>query len=88
MIKFQKLTAYHAKTEEEAIWLLAEDNKQGFKWRSGQSFLIRTSFDVYNSKTVYLIVEGMYCNLDYAKNNNYKIISVESLMTNKVIEIW
>lgn len=38
MVKFEEKTAYHAETEEEAIWLLQEADKQGYKLATKNSF--------------------------------------------------
>lgn len=85
MVEFKTNTAYHAETEEEAIWLLTEADKQGYEWRSGCSFLNNVR---YQQDRCYYPIEGQHSDLEWAKNNHYNIIKIKHLITEKQIELW
>ena len=84
-IEFKPNVAYHAETREEAIRLLNEAHRQGFKWNNGDSYLSGDNWNHYGSSTCYVINEG-YCSPKiYLEASNYYIIKVKDLFNLKNI---
>jgi len=71
--------AIHCDTEEKANKLLKEFDRLGKKWRFGGSYLEEDCYEGYNDKTCYSNCGG-YCEIDYYKDNNHKIYSLEDII--------
>ena len=71
--------AVHCKTEEEAVDFCKQMHGQGMKWCNGESYLKNTIYDMFNERTCYY-GDGKYSSLDFAENNNYKILEWSDYM--------
>lgn len=71
--------AVHCKTEEEAKDFCRQMHGQGMKWSNGESYLKNTIYDMFNERTCYY-GDGKYSSLDFAENNNYKILEWSDYM--------
>lgn len=65
--------AVNCKTEEEAKDFCKQMHKHRMKWRSGESYLKNTNYDMYNERTCYY-GDGEYSTRDFAEKYNYKIL--------------
>lgn len=71
--------AVHCKTEEEAVDFCKQMHEHGMKWCNGESYLKNTIYDMFNERTCYY-GDGKYSSLDFAENNNYKILEWSDYM--------
>lgn len=69
----------HCKTEEEAVDFCKQMHEHGMKWCNGESYLKNTIYDMFNERTCYY-GDGKYSSLDFAENNNYKILEWSDYM--------
>lgn len=85
MIQFKENTVYHAKTFEEAKWLLMQASIQGYKWIGGEDYTSKYNWSHHKNKTCYDITKGQYCEKDFYKGA-YKIVEVSTLMEEENIK--
>ena len=74
----RKGLAIHCDTKEKAIKLLKEFGKQGYKWKSGLSYLQRNYWNVCEDKTCYSNV-WTYGTADYYQEEGFEIIEFEEI---------
>lgn len=70
----------HCKTKEEAKSFCRFLHQNGRKWCDGYSYLEDNSWDVYARDAVYCFNEGVYCNIEYARDINYRILEWSDFM--------
>lgn len=63
----------HCKTEEEKDEFLNLLMSLGKNWNSGGSYSI-SNWYTYHNRTCYCFVGGTYCDIEYYKNEGYKIL--------------
>lgn len=72
---FEKDTAYHARTKEEAIKLFAEANRQGYRWYTGELYEEKIYWtERFNC---YDISGGTWASTEFYRNQGKKIVSVK-----------
>lgn len=71
----------HCETEEQAKDICKLMHKAGLEWKGGQSYLSKNNYVSYKSETCYFPIDGQYADLDYAKEENYKIYKAEQFLT-------
>lgn len=64
----------HCKTKEEAESFCRFLHQNGKKWSSGDSYLEFNRWDLYKTDTVYCFNLGMYCDVVFAKWQEYYTI--------------
>lgn len=69
-----KKVCMYCKTREEAEDFCNEMHKAGLKWRSGISYLEQSNSDSFIGFMCYFFNEGVYDNVEYAKDNDYQIL--------------
>lgn len=80
--------AVHCPTIKEAHRLLAFAHKNGYEWSSKIPYIdlngnFNDYYDYYKGRTCYAIENGGYCNIEYYKNKEYKIMTVDEFINNK-----
>lgn len=76
-MKIQDLTdkdVVHCPTQEQATELCNELDRLGRKWVNKESYKNNTAWVLYNHRTCYCIVGGMFANIEYCAQENYNII--------------
>lgn len=53
------------------------------KWRTGESYLTRTNYQIYEENTVYYFNQGSFGSLDMAKEFNNIILKMGGFYKNK-----
>ena len=74
----------HCETEEQAIAICKLMHDAGLTWRFGDSYLKTNEYSIYESETCYFPKEGEFCDLKYAKNENYTIYKAEQFLTKNI----
>ena len=77
-LKIDENTVVHCPTEELANKVLAIAYSLGYKWRSGDSYLLMNNWNDYKSETCYLLSDGTFDNTEYFIDSN--IISAEEFI--------
>lgn len=71
----------HCKTEEEANKVLELAEKIGYRWKyDSDSFKKKTNYNSFKEKTCYSFVEGMFCDIKYYKERNYRVITAQEFI--------
>ena len=70
----------HCETEEQANAICKLMHEAGFKWCNGKPYLYYNDYNSYKSETCYIVKEGTYCDLKYAKRSNYTIYKAEQFL--------
>lgn len=70
--------AMHCDTEEKAEIFCRFLHEHGKEWISGEPFIHNTSWKEWRENTVYFLDDFSYENVEYAKQNNYKILEFDS----------
>ena len=84
----QPNTVVHCKTRQQAMELLTEAHKNGFKWDSKKEYINISYYDNHLNNTCYHIYNGCYCNAEYAKSRDYKILKFEECkIMNKLLDV-
>ena len=73
----------HCETEEQAKAICKLMHEAGLKWKFKDSYLSNNNYDVYKSETCYFPRDGEFADLDYAKEENYKIYKAEQFLNQK-----
>lgn len=73
----------HCKTKEEAESFCRLLHQNGRKWRDGSSYMKDNKWDPYKADTVYYFNKGTYCDVEYARHFNYKILEWSDFMEDK-----
>lgn len=71
----------HCKTEKEARNFCDYLHNMGRKWSSSTAYFNNTFWYVYEDKTVYYFNEGLYGDLNFVGEKNYKILEWSDFMT-------
>ena len=69
--------AVHCSTDKMAEIFLKFLHKQGKSWRTGESYLEETGFECYRKDICYLFNEGMFCDLECAKEFKFTILEFD-----------
>lgn len=69
--------AMHCNTEEKAKTFLKFLHRCGKNWISGNSYIVKTSWKLYEENTCYEFNTGTYCNLEYSKQKEYTILEFD-----------
>ena len=72
-----ELIAIHTPTEKQAITLLTELDKRGYKWNSGEKLTDITCYEVEKENTCYIFEPNkkvMYSPLDFYQEVGYTIV--------------
>ena len=75
----EKKIAVHCKTEEEAKDFCRKMHEHGMKWRSGESYLKNTNYNMHHERTCYY-GSGEYSSCDFAEEYIYKILEWSDYM--------
>lgn len=78
--------AMHCDTEEKAKTFLKFLHRCGKNWFSGNSYLVKTSWKLYEENTCYEFNTGTYCNLEYSKQKEYTILEFDDFDWSDVSE--
>lgn len=78
--------AVHCSTDKMAEIFLKFLHKQGKSWRTGESYLEETNFESYQEETCYFFNEGMFGDLECAKEDRYKILEFDDFDWSDVSE--
>lgn len=70
--------AVHCKTEEEAKDFCKQMHEQGLEWCSGESYLKKTKYELYEEEICY--IKGEFSSYQYYKRNRYKILEWSDYM--------
>ena len=70
----------HCETEEQANAICKLMHEAGLKWCNGKTYLYYNDYNSYKSETCYIVKEGTYCDLKYAKRSNYTIYKAEQFL--------
>lgn len=78
----------HCPTIKEAHRLLAFAHKNGYEWSSKIPYIdlngnFNDYYDYYKGRTCYAIENGGYCNIEYYKDKEYKIMTVDEFINSK-----
>lgn len=71
--------AIHCTTLSEATHLTEIIDALGYIWCDDQKYLDNTHYDTYAEQTCYLVSDGTYCDIDYFKEHNFKIIKYQDI---------
>lgn len=77
-----KKVAIHCSSKTQAKKFCKLMHKNGMKWWSGENYNQKNRYQWKNSKICYLL-NGMYCDVAYAKSMGYIIIEFEDIITGK-----
>ena len=69
--------AMHCDTEEKAKTFLKFLHRCGKNWLSGDSYLAKTGWKLYEKNTCYEFNNGTYCGLDWSKQKKYTILEFD-----------
>ena len=67
----------HCSNQDDAKVFAAYLDSVGRTWRGGSRYLHRTNWSAYRENTCYFFNEDQYCDVNYALQKNYKILSFE-----------
>ena len=79
----KKNECIHCETEEQAKAICKLMHEVGFKWLNGTTYLYHNDYNSYKSETCYIVKEGTYCDLKYAKRSDYTIYKAEQFLNQK-----
>ena len=77
-LKISENTVVHCRTEELANKVLAIAYSLGYKWKSGDSYLLKNNWNGYKSETCYWLSDGIFHHTEYFIDSN--IISAEEFI--------
>lgn len=70
----------HCPTEESAKLFCEFLYENGRAWKSGDSYLLKTSWENYEEDTVYFFNEGTYGRIDIAEELGYRVLEIEDFI--------
>ena len=79
-LKISENTGIHCPTLELAKQVLNIFNDLGLKWHTDRSYIKHHNWDPYKDKTVYYPIEGTFSCLQFAQDENYKIIHAKEFI--------
>ena len=79
-LKISENTRIHCPTLELAKQVLNIFNDLGLKWNTDRSYIKHHNWDRYKDKTVYYPIEGVFSYLQFAQDENYKIIHAKEFI--------
>lgn len=75
--------AVHCPTKEQSIEFCRLLHNAGESWRFGATYLSNTMWDSHRENTCYNVRNASYSDLEYYKNNRYKITNVSEFLSDK-----
>ena len=79
----KKNECIHCETEEQANAICKLMQEANLTWHDGDSYLSVSLYNIYKSGTCYFPAEGVFTDLDYAKEENNTIYKAEKFLTKK-----
>ena len=70
----------HCETEEQASAICKLMQEANLTWHDGDSYLSVNLYNIYKSGTCYFPAEGVFTDLDYAKEENNTIYKAEQFL--------
>ncbi|SNS23624.1 hypothetical protein SAMN05446037_1006153 [Anaerovirgula multivorans] len=87
-LNIKKGMIIHCETEQQAIRLLEDLDRRGYKWLSGSSLTLHASWGIHKEETCYSIGSGMvqYASLGFYKRSGSEVTKFSDLLIPHCIE--